>query len=195
MSSDTGAVDDDKNSTDEIPAKRVRVESADLSNRAIVSIHANHPPPPPPPFISPVEESRRRCTLYRLLTDNTCVEELKDMVIVAKDCLVQQGIRPINTPDENDAAEEIALHSRLQTDKYRLVFKRAYILLVLSVCPIFFNTLVNQYAVNAERLDKFAGSPTSDFSLDCQMYITGPIRNADMFVTRALVKWTQEGNT
>lgn len=182
--------------TDEIAAKSMRVESADLSKQTPVShghqLQLPAPPAPPPPLISPVEENRRRCKLYYLLTDNTCEEELNDIVTVADNCLVQQGVLPINTPDDNDAAEKQTLQSRLQSSRYRLVFKRAYILFVLTVCPIFFNMLVTDYAVNSERLAKFVNDPASDFSKYCLMYVTGEVRDADMLVALALVKWTQE---
>jgi len=195
----SGSIGNPNNSgnTSEVAAKGVCIEPADLSKQSPIS-HGNQlqllPPPPPQTFISPVEEQRRRCKLYCLLSDNASETELNDMVAVARNCLTQQGFLPINTPDENDAADEVTLQSRLQSNRYRLVFKRAYILIVLSVCPIFFNTLVTDYAVNPERLDRFAGDPMSDFSRDCEMYIVGKIKNADMFVARAYTKWTQEMN-
>jgi hypothetical protein len=181
-----GSDSDNNNNTSEVAAKGVGVESADLSKQITIS------QPLPQKFLNPVEELRRRCKLYYLLTDDNCEKELCDMVAVARDCLTQQGRLPINTDDENDAEEEVKLQSRLSSSRYRLVFKRAYILVVLTVCPIFYNMLVLDYAVDSAHLDKFVNDPLSDFSRDCLMYITGEIENADKLVARAVVKWTQE---
>jgi hypothetical protein len=144
---------------------------------------------------SEVEDMRKRCTLYRLLTDNSPegVRELSEMVVIAKNCLTQQGILPINTSDDNDAREADQVLSNLLSDRFRAVFRRCYLLGVLTVCPIFLNMLTAKYNVSAAKLDSFVNNPESHFSIDYNNYAIGKIRDANMLVARVAKMWLQFG--
>jgi len=140
-----------------------------------------------------VEDARRRCTLYRLLTGSSAEDEkeLGDMVVIAKDCLTSQGILPLKTSDENDALEADRVLSNLLSDRFRPVFRRCYLLGVLTMCPLFMNTLVTRYNVNAAKLDALVNNPESRYSIDYINYGIGKISDANMFVARMAVLWLQ----
>jgi hypothetical protein len=181
--------------TNLVAPKRMRVDAAHLPPAKKMSIKKEEPAAAPLLKGGDVEEMRRRCTLYRLLTDNSVegLRELSGMVVIAKDCLTQQEILPVNTSDDNDAREADMVMSKLRSDRYRPVFKRCYLLGVLTICPLFYNVLTTRYNVNAAKLDAFVNDPVSRFSIDYNNYTIGKIKDANMLVARAAMMWLQFG--
>jgi hypothetical protein len=188
-------MDKGENITNLVAPKRVRVDATHLPPAKKMSTQKEEAAAAPIPQGGDVEEMRRRCTLYRLLTDNSVegLRELAGMVVIAKDCLTQQEILPVNTSDDNDAREADMVMSKLRSDRYRPVFRRCYLLGVLTICPLFYNVLTTRYNVNAAKLDAFVNNPTSRFSIDYNNYTIGKIKDANMLVARAAMMWLQVG--
>ena len=188
-----------ENVTNLVAAKRVRVDPAHLPPAKRVNSNnnnnSNQSASSGGPIGSDIEDARRRCTLYRLLTGTSAEDEkeLGDMVIIAKDCLASQGILPITASDENDALEADRVLSNLLSDRFRPVFRRCYLLGVLTICPLFFKALVTRYNVNAAKLDALVNNPESRYSIDYTNYSIGKIADANMFVARMAVLWLQVG--
>jgi hypothetical protein len=115
------------------------------------------------------------------------------MVVIAKDCLTTQGVLPVKTTDINDTIEANKVVADLLSDRFRLVFKRCYLLGVLTLCPIFYNLLISKYNVDSEKLDEFVNNPQSMFSIHFNNYITSAIKDANMLVAQAIMAWVETG--
>lgn len=187
---------EDNSSTNFVATKRVRVESANLTPASNASKQLSSPTTVDNQSTGlAVELLRQRCTFYRLLTDNSPSggQELTDMVAIARDCLTSQGILPVKTSDTNDAEEADKVLGNLLSSRFRLVFKRCYILGVLAICPTFFNVLTTKYNVDAEKLDAFVNNKESLFSIHYTNYCTAKIKDANLFVALIAALWLQMG--
>ena len=184
--------EDSNASTNFVAPKRVRIETANLTPASNVSSSKQLMVVEEATGLA-IETQRQKCTLYRLLTDNTAGEELVDMVAIARDCLIAQGILPIKTSDINDAKEADSVLKNLLSDKFRLVFQRCYILGVLAICPMFFNVLITKYNVDPVKLDAFVNNKESLFSIHYTSYSTGNIKDANMFVALIAALWLEIG--
>ena len=178
------------NSTDILASKGNRVNPANLSllmkniNESV--IQKDNLLRPPPSALEAAEATYKSCKITRIMLYEE--DELDLFVRSAKNCMTEQTVLPINTPDPTDAEIGTKIFDLVIAGPS--VYKRALIWHVLLLCPHFCRFMIDQ-GVDAEKIDAFVNNLSSDATLYQAQYTLNVIQTSALFVTDITKRWIE----
>lgn len=134
---------------------------------------------------------RNQCKFTQLMIEKSTENDIqvKACLETARNCLIAEGVLPINTKDPTDALTVNTLFTRLET--YPIVFSKSMILQILLICPTFCQYMIKEFNVDPYKMDSFVNQVDSNCTMYYAQYIHGIVLKSPMFLALSMCQWLE----